>query len=315
MIKVSVIVPVYNVEDYLAKCLDSLVHQTLKDIEIIVVNDGSPDNSQKIIDKYQKKYPTKIKSFSKPNGGLSSARNYGLKYAKGKYISFVDSDDWLTKDALEKMYNKAVENDSDIVICDMANAYNNGTLINLNCTKYNSIYKVTPSVCNKLFNKNIIANIKFLEGIWYEDLNFTTKLLLKKPKITTISEPLYNCNVHFGSITNNNESLKNLDIIIVIDDLIKYSKENNCYDNDIISFLIFQHILIDAINRVNFQKNKNKMEVLKKLQTYCKTNLKNYENLPFYKEINKNRKIIAKLNYLGLFIIAKLLLNIKAKLK
>ena len=315
MIKVSVIVPVYNVEDYLAKCLDSLVHQTLKDIEIIVVNDGSPDNSQKIIDKYQKKYSTKIKSFSKPNGGLSSARNYGLKYAKGKYISFVDSDDWLTKDALEKMYNKAVENDSDIVICDMANAYNNGTLINLNCTKYNSIYEVTPSVCNKLFNKNIIANIKFLEGIWYEDLNFTTKLLLKKPKITTISEPLYNCNVHFGSITNNNESLKNLDIIIVIDDLIKYSKENNCYDNDIISFLIFQHILIDAINRVNFQKNKNKMEVLKKLQTYCKTNLKNYENLPFYKEINKNRKIIAKLNYLGLFIIAKLLLNIKAKLK
>ena len=82
MIKVSVIVPVYNVEKYLTKCLDSLVHQTLKDIEIIVINDGSPDNSQKIIDKYQKKYSTKIKSFSKSNGGLSSARNYGLKYAK-----------------------------------------------------------------------------------------------------------------------------------------------------------------------------------------------------------------------------------------
>ena len=122
-IKVSVIVPVYNVEKFIGKCLDSLVNQTLKDIEIIVVNDGTKDNSQEIIDKYVKKYPDKVKSFIKENGGLSSARNFGIEKAKGEYISFVDSDDWLNDDALEKMYNKAKKDKSDIVICDMIDHY------------------------------------------------------------------------------------------------------------------------------------------------------------------------------------------------
>ncbi|UKI27635.1 MAG: glycosyltransferase family 2 protein [Bacilli bacterium] len=101
--KVSIIVPVWNVEKYIAKCLDSLVNQTLEEIEIIVVNDGSPDNSQKIIDKYVKKYPDKSKNlFIKENGGQGSARNMGIEKAKGEYISFVDSDDWLDSEALEK---------------------------------------------------------------------------------------------------------------------------------------------------------------------------------------------------------------------
>ena len=92
--KVSVIVPVYNVEKYIKKCLNSLVNQTLDEVEIVVVNDGSPDNSQKIIDEYTKKYKN-IKSYVKKNGGLSDARNYGIKKATGKYISFVDSDDYI----------------------------------------------------------------------------------------------------------------------------------------------------------------------------------------------------------------------------
>ena len=107
MIKVSVIVPVWNVEKYLEKCLDSLVNQTLKEIEIIVVNDESPDNSQKIIDKYVKKYPKKIKALSQKNGGQGSARNHGLKYATGEYIGYVDSDDYIEKNMYELMYNKA----------------------------------------------------------------------------------------------------------------------------------------------------------------------------------------------------------------
>ena len=123
MPKVSVIVPVYNVEKYLSKCLDSLVNQTLKDIEIIVVNDGTKDNSQSIIDKYTKKYSKKIKSYIKENGGLSSARNYGLKYAKGEYISFIDSDDYVDLQMFEKMYNEAINHKFDIVVCDTINVY------------------------------------------------------------------------------------------------------------------------------------------------------------------------------------------------
>ena len=118
MKKISVIVPVYNVEDYLRKCLDSLVNQDFKDYEIIVVNDGSPDNSWDIILEYEEKYSKIIRAFKKENGGLSSARNFGLEKAKGKYVCFIDSDDYVSLDFLSKLYNKAIEEDADIVASD-----------------------------------------------------------------------------------------------------------------------------------------------------------------------------------------------------
>lgn len=119
--KASIIVPVYGVEKYISKCLDSLVNQTLNDIEILVVNDGTKDNSQKIIDKYVKKYPDKVKSFIKENGGQGSARNYGLKQANGDYIGYVDSDDYVELDMYEKLYNKVISDNLDIAICDNYN--------------------------------------------------------------------------------------------------------------------------------------------------------------------------------------------------
>ena len=135
MKKVSVIIPVYNVEDYLEKCLDSVINQTLKDIEIIVVNDGSPDNSQKIIDKYRKK-DKRIISVMKENGGQASARNLGIKKSHGEFLCFVDSDDWIELDMLEVLYNNAKENHSDIVTCDyfrvMDNVYTKMAFIQRN---------------------------------------------------------------------------------------------------------------------------------------------------------------------------------------
>ena len=116
-IKVSVIVPVYNVEAYLERCLDSLVKQTLEEMEIIVVNDGTKDNSQAIIDRYAAAYPQKVISLIKENGGLSDARNYGIPYAHGEYIGFVDSDDYLNVTMYQKLYDRAAETDSDIVFC------------------------------------------------------------------------------------------------------------------------------------------------------------------------------------------------------
>ena len=116
-IKVSIIVPVYGVEKYIDKCLDSLVNQTLKDIEIIVVNDGSLDNSQKIVDKYVKKYPKMVKSYIKKNGGQGSARNFGIKHSIGEYIGYVDSDDYVELDMYEKLYKKAKSKKYEIVVC------------------------------------------------------------------------------------------------------------------------------------------------------------------------------------------------------
>ena len=113
MAKISVIIPVYNCEKFIEKCLQSLVNQTLTDIEIILVNDGSTDNSQKIIEKFS---DTRIKLINKKNGGQSSARNVGLDVANGEYIGFIDSDDWVDSDFFEKLYNTAKKYNADISI-------------------------------------------------------------------------------------------------------------------------------------------------------------------------------------------------------
>ena len=118
MPKVSVIVPFYNVEGYIEKCLDTLVNQTLEDIEIIVVNDGSKDNSILIVKRFLEKYPEKIVYLEKENGGLSDSRNYALPHAKGEYVAFLDSDDYVEKDMYEKMYEIAKKENSDMVECD-----------------------------------------------------------------------------------------------------------------------------------------------------------------------------------------------------
>lgn len=311
MIKVSVIIPVYNVEKYLKKCLDSLVNQTLKEVEIIVVNDGSPDNSQKIIDKYVKKYPKLIKSFIKENGGQGTARNLGLKYAKGEYISFVDSDDWLDVTALESMYNLAKKDDSDIVICDMVDHFKDYELYH-NCTKYNSVFEVTPSACNKIFKKDVINGLEFIPKVWYEDFNFTTKILLNTDKISCISEGFYHCNCGHVSTMNNNNSLKNLDMIEVIEDIKKYAKKNKKYDDNLISYLIFEHILVTSINRVAVQKNKDRNMVISRFTEYCRENINGYSKKEFYSSLSRNRKIIGYLNYHKLWRLSKVVLKVKS---
>lgn len=117
MKKISIIVAVYNVEKELRRCLESLVNQTFKDIEILVVNDGSPDNSQAIIDEYVEKYPDMVKSYVKENGGVSSARNFGLKRANGEYITFIDSDDTIDLRYLEVLYKNIIETGADVATC------------------------------------------------------------------------------------------------------------------------------------------------------------------------------------------------------
>ena len=123
MIKVSIIVPIYNVEKQLAKCLDSLLNQTLKDIQIILVNDGSEDSSAEIAKKYVVKDPDRVLYFEKENGGLSDARNYGMKYATGEYVVFVDSDDWLKEEMIETLIGLAIELNADVVQSGFYYAY------------------------------------------------------------------------------------------------------------------------------------------------------------------------------------------------
>ncbi|MEG1066587.1 MAG: glycosyltransferase family 2 protein, partial [Erysipelotrichaceae bacterium] len=145
--KISIIIPVYNCESYLEQCLDSVCNQTLKDIEVIAVDDGSTDSSFSILERYRDLYPKVLHIYKQSNGGQASARNLALKYATGEFLGFVDSDDWIDKSMYEVMYNKAISTSSDLVICDMVDHYPNKTIYH-NSSVFTDKFKVTPSACN-----------------------------------------------------------------------------------------------------------------------------------------------------------------------
>lgn len=314
--KVSVIVPVYNVEEYLAPCLDSLVKQTLQDIEIIVVNDGSPDNSQEIIDRYVKKYPNLVKAMIKENGGQASARNMALEIAKGEYVNFVDSDDWVRIDMYENMYKKAKEEDADIVVCNTTDYYKDYAVYHKPAEFTNKL-KQTPSPCNKLFKRSFIGDLRFPEGkMWYEDFTFVTELLMMTDKIARCENDYYQCNCREESTMSNNNSPKNLDMLKALDLIIKFAKDNNLYDRykEDIDFMIIDHILITTINRVAKQTHPEKERVIEELREYVKNQLPNVKKLKVFKEMPLNRRIVAALNLQGLHNVSKAILSIKAKI-
>ena len=235
MTKLSVIVPVYNVEKYIKKCLDTLTNQTLKDIEILVINDGSPDNSQKIIDKYVKKHKN-IKSYIKENGGLSDARNYGIEKAKGEYIAFVDSDDYISENMYEVMYNKAKEKDYDMVVCNLNYVYDDKIVKAYSNIKEDTtdikrtMLNIYPSAWNKIFKRDLFdSGIKFKKNVWFEDVEFIYRLLPSVKSIGVVDNHFYQYVQREGSITNTiNEKLYHY--IDNWNGIIKYYKDNNIYN-------------------------------------------------------------------------------------
>lgn len=234
MPKISIIVPVYNVELYLIKCLDSLVDQTLKDIEIITVDDGSTDNSGQILKIYSEKYPDKIKVLHKMNGGLSDARNYGIPHATGEYIAFLDSDDYVELDMYEKMYKKAIEENSDMVECDFIWENPHKKKIDTGKSYMNKkemmIYGRVVA-WNKLIKRNVLdkSKIEFPKGLRYEDVEFFYKIIPYCNKISFVKEPLVHYVQRDSSIANS-QNERNKEIFDVLDNVINYYKENNLYE-------------------------------------------------------------------------------------
>lgn len=315
-IKVSVIIPVYNTEDYLKECIESLVNQTLREIEILIVNDGSTDSSLEIMKEFKNKYPNIIKIFDKVNGGQASARNYALPFAQGEYLGFVDSDDWVDSTMYEEMYEKAEKEDADIVICDMVDHFPDRTVC-YPSSRFENKFKVTPSACNKLFKRSLVKEDVFPVGLWYEDFEFTTMQLMKTDCISVIHKGLYHCHCREVSTMYNNNSEKNQDILVVLEHLVEYVEKNGWYEKykNVLEYLYIDHVLITSINRVQKQTNEKKKNVINNLR---KEVLKKYNS--FYKddafrEMPKKRQIIALLNAYGLCSMSMMLLKITEIIK
>lgn len=329
MYKISVIVPVYNVEKYLDKCISSILKQTFTDFELILVDDGSKDNSGRICDGYKDR-DSRIKVIHQDNLGLSAARNIGIDTSEGKYVTFIDSDDFIHPNMLEILYNNISENKADISIGDYHLVYEGKEISkefgNNNITLYTNIEGVKKVVekneasmiiaCSKLYKRNLFSNIRYPAGKYHEDEFVTYKLLYKSTKIVTTDAKLYYYLQRSNSITGSTYSIKRLEKLEALEEAIKFFKnENNKVLTCLAEFRYLFNIQI-AYYRVKYEMNYNE-EIMKRLKVQYNKKFKefadsNIKNTPITK------RMLLRVFYMfpnAYCILVRLTLNFVSKLR
>ena len=310
----SIVLPVFNVEKYLERCIKSILEGTYKDLELVIVNDGTKDNSENIIIRYLEKY-NNITYIVKENGGLSHARNIGYTYAKGEYIAFFDSDDYIEKDMYEKLMAKVKDYNYDIVVCDLYMEYeqtgkkiyvssnvekeykdvekdNNGISIrkeimeNIYIAVHNKIYK------KELIEKTFENGMPFVNGMYYEDILYTYSILQNTRSISFVKEPLYYYVQRTSSISNNYDK-KLYDIITSVEMLIENAVENNRFEDykEILEYIGIRYMYGTFMKRI--AKTKNKKIYLEGYNRVIQEDKKIYEK---YGILGKNKKKNSILN-------------------
>lgn len=313
MIEISIVIPVYNVENYLVHCLDSIVNQITSKVEILLINDGSTDNSRKICIEYEKMFE-EIILIDKVNGGLSDARNHGIKNARGKYIVFVDSDDFLEDgyisilleclklhngvDIIMHSYNEYIEDSNKYEIKSIFN--------NIDCGFYSLTQESKVDLFKKASHmwpawKNVVKktfidsnNLYFKKDFLHEDVDWTTKLILNAQSLLYLDKSLYNYRINRKDSIMNTRGFKSIkDVAIIIRDLEKYMIESKLDDN-------IKNMVLDRLSRsfyttLRFYNNCSKDEKieLKKL-------LKEYKSIFSYSILLKHRLFNIAIKFLGI---------------
>ena len=305
MAKISIIVPVYNTERYLKECIDSLINQTLEDIEIIIINDGSTDDSDKIIKEYDDK---RIKYINKSNEGIGKTRNLGIEISIGEYLSFIDSDDYISLDFCEKMYKKAIKDNCDLVICDYFEVREKIESIKFK-TFIDASLKENPQIlnsinlgpCNKIYKNSLFIdnNNRFEENLKYEDAPFVCKMLKSAKRIGKIDECLTYYVIHNNSQTTIRDN-KIFDIIKISDIIVKTFQNENYIKNELTNIIVM--ILTDYTIQGRFILDKKvRNRFIDEVFTYLNNFDHRWRKCPYlknfkiYKRIVKQRKILTKI--------------------
>ena len=284
--EISIIIPIYNCEKYLSRCLDSIINQTFTNIEIICINDGSTDSSLKILQNYKTKDP-RIIIINQNNQKLGAARNRGLEIQKGNYITFIDSDDWIDNDYLEKLYNAIKTHNADCAIsCVMKNRQNNTSYYFLNNKKEIFLTNIKNCTANlivppdwyvvwgKLYKKEILKDLCFVENSFYEDIEYTMKLSAKINSLVKVPKIAY----HYFE---NNESI---------------IRSKNTKEED-------------------KNKRKQKIQAIRRAEQFAKENGIDYQPLCLYKEKHKLFKIKHYLDKKEYYFLGIKLFSKKSKFK
>ena len=307
MADISIIVPIYNAEKFIKKCVDSLLNQTKKELEFILINDGSTDKTHDILKTYKDK---RIKYFKNKNQGIGKTRNFGIEKATGKYIIFIDSDDYIEPTTCEELYNKAIKEKADVVVCDFFKVYDDGSIEDINLPSFktsklkdnpNILIDINLSPWNKIYSTKLIKdnNIRFAEGIKYEDVPFVSEALDRANRIAKLDKKLNYYVIHGNSETTVRDK-RIFDILKLVDMIRKYFK-NKTYMNDIIDKLT-----VRIVTNYNIQQRQQKdikvgMEFIDDAFAYLKKEVpdykdnKYYENRSFLKRTIEKNKLFSKL--------------------
>lgn len=268
---VSVIVPVYKVEAYLDKCVRSILSQTYREMEVILVDDGSPDGCGRMCDEYAQK-DSRVRVIHKKNGGLSDARNAGVKEAVGKYLLFVDSDDWIREDLIEKTVETAEQHSADIVQFDYYCVENGREEVRtcslpadrtLNLAEEKGLLLAPPASWTKLFNREFYMKTGcfFPEGLYFEDLGTTPLFFLAAERIVYLKEPLYYYLIRDNSImTGKNYEKSCHDKIEIVNRILAYYKAKNAFDRfrEELEYLVFLNAYFEPSKELALVKGDKK---------------------------------------------------------
>ena len=320
----SVIVPVYNVETYLPRCLDSIMDQDFEDYEVIIVDDGSTDGSGKLADQYAEKYPKRIQVIHQKNQGLGGARNTGIEAAQGDYYLFVDSDDTIEPNTLSELWHKVSQTGAQIICFGMKSVNENGKVIAevidaqahpqlFTLEEDKSILCDSPSACNKLFHRDLFrkTGIRFPLRVWYEDVWVTPKLLMIAEKIAVTDRSYYHYFQHTGSIMHNSDIERNLEIIDALDHILVYYKNQGVFEQykRELEFLAIKHIFIAASVRILRVDPKSRL--LQKIKEYMDNTFPTYYTNPYIKTLDRNKKLVYLLLSRKMYNILRLVFKLK----
>ncbi len=329
MPKVSIIIPVYNVKDYLKKCVNSVISQTYKDFEIILVDDGSTDDSPAICDDYAKQ-DNRVKVIHKQNGGQGDARNVGIDIAEGEYIIFVDSDDYISEKMLEETVTRAEKYDADMVLHDYYTVNENGEIL----FRYSSVLPREKLICpsedkyilnfsltaasTKLYKKSIFkdSELRFAPRVWYEDLRLLPKLFTACERVVYADcEPLYYYLLRNNSTMHNGDIQKTkLQRIEAIKDIVDFYKQKGLYEQyiDEMEWIYIYHGFFLPVCEI-LRFNGRYKSAIKELKVFAKANVKSiYKNKYFY-TLRRNEKILFIAICLKMYPLIRLLYKLKDK--
>lgn len=287
MTDISIIVPVYNAEKYLKKCLDSLVNQTKKELEFILINDGSTDKSEEIIKTYKDK---RIKYFKNKNQGIGKTRNLGIEKATGKYLMFLDSDDYFSNDACEMLYKTAEKEKADLIVFDYYRVekenLNEVKIESFNATNIkddpNLLLKINLGPCNKIYKSDLIKNndIKFEENLKYEDTLFVVKAIYKAKKIIKLNKCLHYYIIHEKSETTVRDK-KVFDILKIVDKIRTYLKNDELMKDSVDKLTV--KILTNYTIQQRYQSDKKlAMKFIDEVFKYLEKEIPDYKNNKYY---------------------------------